>query len=502
MVLKSSLISYTDIRFTDFIWKDRTHRWYLISAVVLSIGVFLIFKQFYPNPNMVMDSYVYIRAMALHQSVNSYPIGYSRFLLLFSLLSRSTTVLVWFQYLFLESACGYFFFTLLFFLRPGKWTQRILFAFLFLNPLFLYLANFIMADTVFIALSLLWFTQQLHIIGRPKPYLFFVQAILLFLAFTIRYNALYYPVISMLAILLSRWNVRLKVAAIVWQFALIGCFVAYTQAQMKNRTGVRQFSPFGGWQLANNALYMYGEVWQERQDPPPPRFFQVDSIVRLYFAHTPVRDQVLSYVYWSTGSTYMGKPGTPLLRYMYWKEGPDTSFQDLKKWGSMGSYFGEYGSWLIHHYPLDYAHYFMFPNFCRYLVPPTEIFSAPSPYYLRDDELGQPAIQWFGLKSLAARPAYIEWRTELFSLAPVLMGLIQLGFLAGLIGFILFKGFRKVDRVNVFILVIITCCWICDLGFSVTASPIVLRYRTFLLILEFAGMMVTMDFIKNFSSAD
>jgi hypothetical protein len=64
---------------------------------------------------------------------------------------------------------------------------------------------------------------------------------------------------------------------------VIGTFVAYTRDKMEQLTGISQFSPFGGWQLANNALYMYGHIYQERLENLTGELGLVDRTVRRFF---------------------------------------------------------------------------------------------------------------------------------------------------------------------------------------------------------------------------
>jgi hypothetical protein len=465
-------------------------------AAICSLTLFFVFKLFYPYPNMVMDSYVYIKAMAQNLGANSYPIGYSKFLQLFSLFSRSTTLLVWFQFLFLEFACLLLFFTLLYFFRPGKWACIVLFVFLFFNPLLFYVSNFIMADALFTTLSLLWLVQLIWIVGRPRPYMIIVHALILVLAFTIRYNALYYPIAASFVLLLSSLRPWLKVAGIAFQFALVGLFILYTSRQMEQLTGMRQFSPFGGWKMANNALYMYEHVSLERNDPVPAKFSRLDEMVRKNFHGIHVTDDLLDYFSRPTGSLYMvDYQSSPLIHYMDEKYGTDTVFLNFKKWGPMGAYCGEYGSYLVRKYPIQYIRYFAWPNLIRYFTPPTEIFWYPSPYYLRDDAIGQIASKWFRLRTLTVDQSYIDFRTSILAPYPIIIAIVHMIFVASLIGFFLFRGYRKVTKPVFHIVLAVVCAWICDLCFSVTASAVVLRYQIFVMIFEFAFAVQFIDFI-------
>jgi len=486
--------------FLVFIWVHRQNRRYLLGCAFISFLLFFVFKLLYPYPNMVMDSYVYIRPLAEHLGANSFPIGYSWFLGVFSFFSRSAALLVWLQYLFLTASCLLFFFTLLYFFRPGKWATLGLFIFLFVNPLFFYCSNFIMSDTLFTTLSVLWITQLMWMIGRPRTYMIFTHALLLLLVFTVRYNALYYPIFASLILLFTRLRHWLKVAAIALQFLLIGAFIQYTSGEMEKLTGVRQFSPFGGWKMGNNALYMYGHVCQERNDAVPEKFAHLDSMVRRYFkAVRWVDDLSLPR---SDGGFYMSNDETPLSQYQFERYGQNTAFQDFKKWGPMGPISAAYGSYLIRKYPLEFCKWFVWPNTIRYAFTPTEIFSLLTPYYLRNDDLGQKASSWFHIKTLTVSQSYINLRTTLLAPYPVLLGLTHLAFILGLVGFTLFGGFKKLPRINASIVASVVAFWIFDLFFKVTAGGIMLRHQMFLMILEFAFALLFIDFIYHNSDSD
>jgi len=306
----------------SYIWRHRINRLYLFSALGISLILLLLFKLIYPYPNLVMDSYYYIRAAAYNADVNAWPIGYSKFLQLVGLFTHSHMVLVCLQYLFLEMALLLFFFTLRFFFHLGGLVSNILFVFFFVNPLFLYTGNLIMADSLFNGLSILWITQLLWIIYRPRPYMIVTHAILLLITFTVRYNALYYPLVAAIAFALSRQKLRLKLAGIGLPVILVVSFILYTSHKMEEYCGVRQFSPFGGWKLANDALYMYAHVQGGKPDTMPTRFRSVDQIVRKYFelSHDPgdlMRPDVFH------GSPFMFSG--PLMYYMIRLYGQDTA---------------------------------------------------------------------------------------------------------------------------------------------------------------------------------
>ncbi len=58
-----------------------------------------------------------------------------------------------FQYLTLQCSSLFLIFTLFYFYRPCKTVQIVLLSFIVLNPLFLYMANLVSSDSIFLGLS-------------------------------------------------------------------------------------------------------------------------------------------------------------------------------------------------------------------------------------------------------------------------------------------------------------------------------------------------------------
>jgi len=128
---------HQDNSLAGFIWHRRSNKVYLFSALTITLALLTIFKILYPYPNLVMDSYYYIRTAATNADVNAWPIGYSRFLQLVGFFTHSPIALVCVQYLFLEASLLALFFTLRLFFRLGRLTSNVLFVFFFVNPLLL-----------------------------------------------------------------------------------------------------------------------------------------------------------------------------------------------------------------------------------------------------------------------------------------------------------------------------------------------------------------------------
>src|SRR5687767_14195592 len=135
---------------------------------------------------------MYLKAAYKNSDINTCMIGYAKYLRLINVFTKSDTILVGFQYIFLQGSCLFLLFTIFYFHNLSKVLQNILFCFMVFNPLFLFMGNLISSDALFAALSLIWFTLLLWIIHKPSMKLIVLHAFIIFIAFTVRYNAWIY----------------------------------------------------------------------------------------------------------------------------------------------------------------------------------------------------------------------------------------------------------------------------------------------------------------------
>lgn len=376
----------------SFIWKDKTNRRFLFLGIVLCLVQFGIFKILYPFPDFFGDSYSYIFAASAHLDVSLWPIGYSKFLEGFHTITHSDTAFVAFQYFFMQAAALHFHLTVLYFFKIEKNTKNILFLFLFVNPLSLYLCNTINSDALFAALSLLWLTQLIWIIQRPRPYQIIIQAILLFLCFTVRNNAYYYPAITFIAFSLSKQSWKIKLSGSLIPFLFIVPFIIHTERAAYKITGVRQYSLFTGWQLANNALYIYDRIQQDSLTLPTPESRELNRITLSFLKHVnqdEYRNLLQSYV----GNFFIREPDAPLKKYFR------NHFPHLHNemaltaaWGKASAAFEPFGKSVIIQHPFAYTWYFIRPNILHYFLPP---LSHLERYNYGTNEIDPIAKDWF-----------------------------------------------------------------------------------------------------------
>jgi len=474
----------------DYVWRNKWNRAYLLFACCAILLQLILFKIRYPYANYMPDSYSYLAAASSNADVNMWPVAYSKFLRLISVFTHSDTLLVSIQYLFLQASSLLFFFTICYFWRPGAAVRNSLYVFFLFNPITFYISNYIAADALFIGISLIWLTQLCWIIYRPRPYHIFLQALLLLAAFTVRYNAIYYPIIAALAFILTRQSWSFKMAGITLGGGLVIVSILFTSQKMQETTGHRQFSAFGGWQMANNALYMYKKIPASARQPVPERFANlegmvrqhIDTISRLRFADAD--PDGTNFYLWS-------KQG-PLIQYMnrQWKENSGAPY--FVKWATEGPLYADYGLYLIRKYPLDFARIFLLQNTVRFAVPPVEFIGA---YNMGSDTVRQLAKDWFNYKSLRISNHKKDYILDTIKKYPILAALINCCFVIGCIGFLVFGGTQKAKKDFSRILLMISIFWLLNGTFSIFASPLVLRYQVFPIMICFTLSAFLLEFI-------
>src|SRR5579872_3099135 len=131
------------------------YRIFLWIAAAGTVLQFIIFKLCYPYAGFLNgDSYAYLQSAIYNYDISTYPIGYSKFLRIFSAFTRSDTALVAFQYLAIQAGALALLFTLNTIFRPRRITVWLMFIFAVFNPVTLYISNYVSSDALFFALSL------------------------------------------------------------------------------------------------------------------------------------------------------------------------------------------------------------------------------------------------------------------------------------------------------------------------------------------------------------
>jgi hypothetical protein len=478
----------SEYSFKKFMFDNQSNRIILWMVAVATIIQFGIFKYLYPYASFIHgDSFAYINTANKNPDISTYMVGYARFLRFFSVFSNSDFALTAFQYLLIQSSAMFLLFTIFYFYKPAKTTQFILIIFMLFNPLFLYLSNLVSSDCFFAALSLAWFSLLLWILHRPTVQIIIWHTLLLFIAFTVRYNALIYPVIAAVAIGLSPMSLRRKLLSIAMGVLACGLFIIYTGNKYKALTGSWQYSPFSGWQIANNGMYAYRYVDSRERKPVPQQFEALDNMIRAYFDST--RDTKKHWIEETDASTfYMWDSRLPLMQYKDHRFEKDSTATRFKKWASMGPLYTKYGVFIIKQYPFQYIGHFLWPNSKKYFAPPVEFLES---YNSGKDSVYDVAKNWFGYKTrhLYTRTGTLNIR--ILNFYPTLTGTMNVVLAACLVCFLLLHGLKKKTPFRQCI-VLVSVTWLTNAGFTIFASSVALRFQAFpiLLITTFALMLI------------
>ena len=467
----------------DYLWKNKPNRAWWLVGLVLFLFQLIVFKFLFPFANYMPDSYSYLQAASSNADVNTWPVAYSKFLRFISVFTHSDKIVVGIQYMFFQCSTLLFLFSLLYWTKPARGFRIFLLFFFLFDPIPLYVANYVSADALFIGFSLLWISTLVWIIYQPKPWMIAVQAVLLLACFTLRYNAIYYPFISALAFFLSRQSWKRKFAGIAFGIALVAASFLFTSQKMKETTGHWQFSAFGGWQLANNALYMYQHIPPSRRGPIPSRFEQLETMVR---QHMDTLKRVIFTQYDSANSFfYLWDGRGPLVQYENHQYENDSTTPNFKRWASEGPLYGQYALHLIRKFPEEFAQNWLWPNAIRFAVPPTEFLGT---YNMGDDSVDKLAKDWFNYKSrkVQQHDKKKKGTTAAINLFPILGPIANIFLVMGLIGGAFVGAIQWKEYGLIQLLALILGFWVFNTTFSIFASPVVLRYQIFPLFVALA----------------
>lgn len=378
-------------------------------------------------------------------------------------------------------------FTIFYFNKVGRVTQALVFCFMIVNPLLLHLGNMISSDGLFLALSMTWFALLLWIIYKPSNKIIGWHAIVLFVAFIVRYNALIYPFIALAAFGLSKLPLRKKVAGLGLGLLLIGCFVVISMFQYKKLTGYWQFSSFSGWLLANNAMYAYRAVDSADREPIPLKFRAIDKMVREFNElHLDLRA-------YGDAAPYMWRPNFPLLQYRYSLFHNETSPTDFKTWAIMGPFYKSYGSYIIKKYPLHFLRYYVLPNSLKYLHPPVEFLGY---YNTGISTVPESVMKWFGYTNNAVTTRIKDGRASILAPYPYLVSITNLILFLMLLSYLFLKGWQYNPSFNKIIL-LAGFVWLINAGFTILTCPAAIRFQAFPTMLSIIFSLLLIDWMTR-----
>jgi hypothetical protein len=336
----------------------------IITASITSTACFILLKYCFPYPDFFVDSLSYINWAFFNTDVAFRPTSYSFFLRGIHALSAIPLFLIAIQYLL------FFFSTLLCFLSvdylfsiPEK-IKRLLLIILLINPMLIFQANLISSDSLFCSLTVIWFTLCLWIMRKPGWPALLLQIIVLYCSFSLRYAALWYPIIAVAAFILCTAKWWYKLAGIALTITVILYVINHIKNVNEQETGTRVFSGFGGWQIANNALYCYKKINIDEYDLPSRKSKEIIEMVNEFIdSVSSPTDEI--------GVVYLWDKHSPLKLYCY-KTVFEIKNNYFKTWFHVSRDLNEYGWYIVRNFPKEFIRYYVLPNTVNYFYPDPE----------------------------------------------------------------------------------------------------------------------------------
>jgi hypothetical protein len=321
---------------------------------------------------------------------------------------------------------------------------------------------------------------------RPTIQQVIIQGIIIGLAFTIRYTAIYYPILALAGMLLSKHKAVVKIWGALLGIMLMVPFVLYTKQKTKEVTGTAEFSVFGGWQLANNALYMYNHIKVDT-NKIPPETRALDRFSKQFFKKNPPPKGELEAL---PGTYFIKVPWAILKPYMAYQYAYDDPPSQFKAWGKVSPVYNQYGSYLIKHFPLAFAKYYLWLNTKNYFLPHLEKLGT---YNLGIHTVPSHVQDWFDYTTPDTYAVSVTFQGKLFYAYPILFMFLNIVYGVYFIYLLQTKKLNELNRKFRLALILTTLFLIINFGFSVFATPVVMRYQTVPMILLFTFLSLMLD---------
>jgi hypothetical protein len=322
---------------------------------------------------------------------------------------------------------------------------------------------------------------------NPTFYQVLIQGLIIGIAFTLRYTAIYYPLVALAGLLLSKHPKAFKVWGFLLGIAFIVPFYLYTQTKTKEQTGTAEFSVFGGWQLANNALYMYDHINVDT-NRLPPETKSLDRMSRQFWQKVHPSWQELS----ALPGTYFIKVPYAILKPYMAENSP--SYYDpvgqFKAWGKVSPIYKQYGSYLISHHPIQFLRYYLLLNTKNYFLPHLEKFDC---YNLEINTVPPIVQDWFDFITPEVNSVSPTLPAKIFYIFPLVFLVLNVYF-AGFILWVLSK--KRYEQLNPLFrssLLFATIFLLVNFGFSVFATPVVLRYEIIPMIILISFLLLLLE---------
>ncbi len=362
-----------------------TQKRLLAIAFFSGIVLFLLLKFLFPLPDFFFDSFSYVKDAVIHDGFGYRPIGYPDFLyFIHDNIATGAGAVVFIQYLLFFLSSVFCFFSCDFLLGIPAKLKYVTLLLVIANPMLLFQSNLISSDSLFCSLTVFWFTSLIWFIKRPNWVILVLQAVLLVTCLYVRYVSLFFPLVTAGSFLASRTKIAYKISGIALSLVLVYSYVNWQENKIEEKFGVRVFSGFSGWQIANNALCYYKKINIKEIDLPDNESRIINRIVKARIDNIYEDGDVSTRYMWDTKS--------PLKLYLRARSKYEGEVY-FPEWLKSSQDIGRYGWALVKHDPLAYVQYFMLPNCKYFFLPAPEILADYNCFYLT---IPAECKNWFG----------------------------------------------------------------------------------------------------------
>jgi len=324
----------------------------------------------YPFPDGISDSNGYIDAAIQGQYTGFRPFGYSKFLIALHGFSTSVSFVVFVQFWLNAITSVLFVQAIKYLFKPkNKILQVSLDLFSVLSIATIYLSNCILSDSLFTSLTTLWILTGIGFIQAStvfkKSVFFLIHLILLGFLFSIRFTALFYLFVTLVFVFLSLYKIS------KWRFLLYSLFAVllisglYIQQEntTEELTGVRTYSGFSGWQMANNAMHVVPHISIDTN--------QIKDIEVKKFASFVLRfNKFLPIPAYNTSPEYIWTKEAVLKQFLAQELNENRSISYLEEWTYLGkNVYSKFGNYILLNYPVEYFQYYFLQNMAGVFYP-------------------------------------------------------------------------------------------------------------------------------------
>jgi len=317
-----------------------------------------------------------------------------------------------------------------------------------------------------------------------------IQALIMGIAFTINYSAIFYPLICLVGLLLSPHNVVSKIWGSLLGVIIIISFILYTKEKTKEITGTAEFSVLGSWQIANNALYIYNHIKVDT-NLLPKETRELNRLTKQFFSTVPDSMRQLSSF---EGSYFIDVSFSPLKQFLIQHASYEDPISKFKAWQYVAPAYKNYGNTLIKQHPGIFARHFLLLNLKNYFLPPLEKFDN---YSLMNLSVPTNVQDWFDYITPNISAVSSTFQGKLFHMFPLSFLILYTYFIGLCLYFTSRSSMKKTDKsLNKAIKFTVAFLFL-SAAFSLWAKPAVFRYQVTPIILLYAFAPLVYTYIRS-----